>query len=58
MDYKTDRAAEGKNLIDRYGKQLYYYKAALERAEGLPVKECIIYSFHLEEEIHLPLTEF
>ena len=58
VDYKTDRVAEGKNLIDRYGKQLYYYKAALERAEGLPVKECIIYSFHLEEEIHLPLTEF
>ncbi len=56
VDYKTDRVAEGKNLIDRYGKQLYYYRAALEQAESLPVKECIIYSFHLEEEIPLPLT--
>ena len=53
VDYKTDRVAEEKNLIDRYGKQLYYYKMALEQSEQMPVKECVIYSFGLEKEIRL-----
>ena len=55
VDYKTDRVEAEKNLIDRYGKQLYYYKMALEQAEQMPVKECVIYSFGLEKEIALDM---
>lgn len=55
VDYKTDRVAEEKNLIDRYGKQLYYYRMALEQSEQMPVKECVIYSFGLEKEINLEM---
>ena len=58
VDYKTDRVAEDKNLIDRYGKQLYYYRMALEQSEQMPVKECVIYSFGLEKEIRLKMEIF
>lgn len=56
VDYKTDRVAEEKNLIDRYGKQLYYYRMALEQSEQMPVKECVIYSFGLDKEIRVEMS--
>lgn len=51
MDYKTDRVNSREELIDKYKLQLDYYKRALEQITGKQVKEKIIYSFHLEEEI-------
>lgn len=55
LDYKTDRISYGEEdkLKERYGIQLEYYKKAIEKAHGRPVKEMLIYSFALEKEIHL-----
>ena len=52
-DYKTDRVEEGAELIRRYQVQLDYYAEALERLTGKKVKEKIIYSFALLQEIKL-----
>ena len=55
IDYKTDRVAKGEEgveeLINRYAIQLDYYSKALQQLTGLPVKERIIYSFCLGQEI-------
>ena len=55
VDYKTDRVVRGKEgvdeLINRYAVQLDYYSKALQQLTGLEVKERIIYSFCLGQEI-------
>lgn len=53
VDYKTDRVKKGeeKILIQRYEKQMKYYKEALVRIFEKNVKECIIYSVSLNKEI-------
>lgn len=51
LDYKTDRVKTGKELAEKYHAQLDYYAQALEQLLQRPVKEKIIYSFTLEEEI-------
>ena len=50
-DYKTDRVDSALELAGKYRKQLDYYERALEKLTGLPVREKIIYSFALGEEI-------
>lgn len=52
VDYKTDFVKDGGELLKKYKKQLDYYQLTLERLTGKRVKEKIIYSFCLEEEIH------
>ena len=49
MDYKTDKVKSGRELVDRYEKQLELYAQALEQITGKKVKECIIYSVTLGE---------
>lgn len=53
LDYKTDyvKKQEASSLCRKYGVQLEYYKKALERLTGLPVKEKLIYSFCLDRII-------
>ena len=51
LDYKTDRVTKGEELREKYRAQLEYYAQALERVTGKRVKEKIIYSFALQEEI-------
>ncbi len=51
MDYKTDVIDSGSKLMHRYGKQLELYKEALANIMDMEVKECILYSFHLESEV-------
>lgn len=51
VDYKTDVIKTAQELLDRYKVQLQYYKEALQRITGLKVKECILYSFNLDEVI-------
>lgn len=51
FDYKTDYVKTGEELIKRYEKQLRLYAEALEQLTGKRVKERIIYSFVLGEEI-------
>ena len=48
LDYKTDSIESMEALWNRYSTQLDYYQEALERLTTLPVKEKILYSFHLE----------
>ena len=52
MDYKTDRATK-EELIGRYRAQLDYYGEILSMLTGKNVKEKIIYSFYLDNEIQL-----
>lgn len=51
VDYKTDRVDNGDELVRRYAPQLSIYRDALTRSLGLPVKECVIYSFHLGQTV-------
>jgi len=47
LDYKTDSVSSLKDLWDRYETQLDYYGEAVTRLTGKPVKEKLLYSFHL-----------
>ena len=53
VDYKTDRTAceDGRDLAEKYGRQLRLYGKALEQLTGKKVKEMIIYSLALGREI-------
>lgn len=51
MDYKTDQVRSGEMLVEHYKKQLDYYQYALEQMTGKTVKEKIIYSITLQQEI-------
>ena len=53
LDYKTDAVKTGEELKKRYQTQIDYYTEALEKITGLKVKEKILYSFALGEEIAL-----
>ena len=53
VDYKTDRVSTKEELVQKYRIQLDYYGTALERLTGHRVKEKVIYSFFLGEEIIL-----
>lgn len=47
VDYKTDRVKNLEELKSRYHTQLELYRCAMEQCTGLPVRECVLYSFHL-----------
>lgn len=49
VDYKTDRVREIGKLKELYSKQLSLYKQAVEEFTDYKVKECIIYSIHLND---------
>ena len=53
LDYKTDKVLCASELKERYSSQLKYYAEALEKLTGKKVKEKVIYSFGLQEEIFL-----
>lgn len=58
LDYKTDNVKSAQELVDRYDKQLQLYAEALERLfagsdEKLKIKQILIYSFKLKEEIEI-----
>ena len=59
LDYKTDHIKEGEEskLLDRYGNQMLYYKAALEQILGKRVSEIYLYSFSLRKFIPVNLEE-
>lgn len=54
MDYKTDSVKTPAQLIGRYQTQLELYADAVEKNKKRPVKEKLIYSFHLGETIIVP----
>lgn len=51
VDYKTDYVANSSELLEKYELQLYIYSLALRNITGKPVKECVIYSTHLNETV-------
>ena len=51
LDFKTDKVDKLSALVDTYGEQLDIYSTAAEKIFDKPVKEKIIYSFHLGESI-------
>ena len=53
LDYKTDKVRTGNELKEKYHAQLDYYAQALEQLTEKSVKEKIIYSFTLGEEIEV-----
>ena len=57
IDYKTDQIKEGEEnqLLDRYGNQMLYYKAALEQILAKRVTEIYLYSFSLKKFIPVNL---
>ena len=57
IDYKTDQIKEGEEqqLLDRYGNQMLYYKAALEQILEKRVSEIYLYSFSLKKFISVEI---
>ena len=51
LDFKTDRVDNLNQLVKCYGEQLDIYSAAAQKIFEKPVKERIIYSFHLGKSI-------
>ena len=53
LDFKTDRVNDLSELKDAYSGQLSIYAEACSKIFKMPVKEKIIYSFHLSDTITL-----
>ncbi len=53
VDYKTDRVKSDRELLERYTTQLNVYRASLEKAMDMPVRECLLYSFALDRTIRV-----
>ena len=58
LDYKTDQVEKADELTMRYRTQMELYAKALAGAfsgetKTMSVKECLIYSFRLQEVIRL-----
>ena len=51
VDYKTDHVRTPAELVERYRVQLELYRKVLGGALGMPVRECVLYSFALSKEI-------
>ncbi len=54
VDYKTDRVQTDAELLERYSHQLNIYRTSLRKALGIPVRECLLYSFALGRAITVP----
>ena len=59
VDYKTDYVPKGQEelLLKKYQTQLDYYRKALGRITGKPVRETWIYSFGLGKALAVPEDE-
>ena len=53
VDYKTDAARDGEQLLFRYANQLRLYAYAMEQVFHKPVKECAVYAFSLDHSFSL-----
>ena len=51
VDYKTDRVSALGELKERYRSQLDYYEEAIRQLTGKKVKEKVLYSFALLDQI-------
>ncbi|WP_143443188.1 PD-(D/E)XK nuclease family protein, partial [Klebsiella pneumoniae] len=53
VDYKTDRSKTRDEFITAYSGQLDMYRRAMEQVLEMPVREAVIYSLELGEEIKI-----
>ncbi|MBQ8502978.1 MAG: helicase-exonuclease AddAB subunit AddA [Clostridia bacterium] len=53
VDYKTDSLDSEDKFREKYASQVLLYKKALAECIGLPVKQTLLYSFHLGKEIEV-----
>lgn len=53
VDYKTDALETEEQFREKYASQVLLYKKALWECIGLPVKQTLLYSFHLGKEIEV-----
>lgn len=53
LDFKTDNVSDINVLAERYSEQLQIYKNAVADIFATPVRECIIYSMHLNKQINV-----
>jgi ATP-dependent helicase/nuclease subunit A len=51
VDYKTDKTRSARTLLGYYKTQIDYYAKALEQMTGKKVKEKMIYSLTMQQEI-------
>ncbi len=51
VDYKTDRVRSAAELCGRYREQIAIYRQALSEILERPVKECLLYSFELNDTV-------
>lgn len=51
VDYKTDRAAEASELVERYRAQLKYYGRALKQLTGKEASELLLYAVSFGTEV-------
>lgn len=57
VDYKTDHVLSAQALLERYQVQMELYHCLLAQSLGVPVKECLLYSFALGQVIEVPSSE-
>ena len=55
VDYKTDRVKTPEELAERYHSQMRFYQQALELLLGCPVGQILLYSFHLQQTVEIPV---
>ncbi len=53
VDYKTDALETDEQFREKYSSQVLIYKKALSLCIGLPIKQTLLYSFHLSREIEV-----
>ena len=53
LDYKTDRIENETAFLEEYRPQLEWYRVALERLTGLPVRESWLYSLSVDKAFNL-----
>ena len=53
VDYKTDTVSSPEELADSYREQLLLYRGALQCITGMPVRQCYLYSTHLQKSIEV-----
>ena len=57
VDYNTDRIEDGEELIHRYAGQLHLYAEAFSLTFGLPISDCLLYSFHLGKTLSVGISK-
>jgi len=56
VDYKTDKIGDEEAFTEEYRPQLAWYREALSRLTGLPVKECWLYALSVDKMFPVPLS--